>query len=105
MKLGEHSIKRIGSQGQTKSFSIALRLAQYEYLKKMGGKNPLLLLDDIFDKLDSNRVERIMNMVSSPDFGQIFVTDTNREYLDAIVKHCGNDFKLFSVENGIISEL
>ncbi len=105
MKLGEHSIKRIGSQGQTKSFSIALRLAQYEYLKKMGGKKPLLLLDDIFDKLDSNRVERIMNMVSSPDFGQIFVTDTNREYLDAIVKHCGNDFKLFSVENGIISEL
>jgi DNA replication and repair protein RecF len=71
----------------------------------MGGKNPILLLDDIFDKLDSNRVERIMNMVSTPEFGQIFVTDTNREYLDAIVRKSDKDFKLFSVENGEIKEL
>ena len=105
MKLGNHNIKRVGSQGQTKSYAIALRFAQYEYLKKMGKKNPILLLDDIFDKLDSNRVERIMNMVSTPDFGQIFVTDTNREYLDAIVRKSDKDFKLFEVENGGIKEL
>ena len=73
--------------------------------KKMGGKNPILLLDDIFDKLDSNRVERIMNMVSTPDFGQIFVTDTNREYLDAIVRKSDKKFKLFGVENGVIKEI
>lgn len=105
MKLGEYNIKRVGSQGQTKSYAIALRFAQYEYLKKMSGKNPILLLDDIFDKLDSNRVERIMNMVSTTEFGQIFVTDTNREYLDAIVRKSDKDFKLFSVENGEIKEL
>ena len=105
MKLGNHNIKRVGSQGQTKTFAIALRFAQYEYLKKMGGKNPILLLDDIFDKLDSNRVERIMNRVSTPDFGQIFVTDTNREYLDAIVRKSDKKFKLFGVENGVIKEI
>ena len=105
MKLGDYNIKRVGSQGQTKSFAIALRFAQYEYLKNKGGKNPILLLDDIFDKLDSNRVERIMNMVSTPDFGQIFVTDTNREYLDAIVRKSDKDFKLFGVEDGVIKEL
>lgn len=105
MKLGEYNIKQVGSQGQTKSFAIALRFAQYEYLKKMAGKNPILLLDDIFDKLDSYRVERIMNMVSTPDFGQIFVTDTNREYLDAIVRKNDKNFKLFGVENGVITEL
>ncbi len=105
MRLGEYNIKRVGSQGQTKSYAIALRFAQYEYLKKMGGKNPILLLDDIFDKLDANRVERIMNMVSTPDFGQIFITDTNREYLDAIVRKSDKNFKLFEVENGTIREL
>ncbi len=105
MRLGDYNIKRVGSQGQTKSFAIALRFAQYEYLKKMGGKSPILLLDDIFDKLDSNRVERIMNMVSTPEFGQIFITDTNREYLDAIIRKSGKDFKLFEVENGEIREL
>ena len=105
MKLGDYNIKKVGSQGQTKTFAIALRFAQYEYLKKMGGKNPILLLDDIFDKLDSNRVERIMNMVSTPDFGQIFVTDTNREYLDAIVRKSDKKYKLFGVENGAIKEI
>ena len=71
----------------------------------MGCKNPILLLDDIFDKLDSNRVERIMNMVSTPDFGQIFVTYTNRDYLDAIGRKSDKKFKLFGVENGVIKEI
>lgn len=84
--LGDYSMKRLGSQGQIKTYVIALKLAVYEYLKSNRGITPLLLLDDIFDKLDATRVERIMNVVGpGSDFGQIFVTDTNREHLDRIL--------------------
>ena len=78
-------MRRTGSQGQCKTFTIALRLAQYEFLGKATGMRPLLLLDDIFDKLDADRVERIMEIVEDPAFGQIFITDTNRTHLDEIV--------------------
>lgn len=94
-------LRRCGSQGQCKTFTIALRLAQYEFLHTATGIRPILLLDDIFDKLDSHRVGRIMNLVTSgDDFGQIFVTDTNREHLDEIVAMTAGDFRLWSVDNG-----
>lgn len=92
--------RQTASQGQTKTFTIALRLAQYEFLRQATGIAPLLLLDDIFDKLDSHRVERIMQIVASEDFGQIFITDTNRKHLDEILKRSGPDFKMWSVKEG-----
>ena len=93
-------LRRSGSQGQCKTFTIALRLAQYHFLHRATGIKPLLLLDDIFDKLDSSRVERIVSLVTSDDFGQIFITDTNREHLDHIIAHAGSDYRLWIVDRG-----
>ncbi|MGM9779008.1 MAG: DNA replication/repair protein RecF, partial [Prevotella sp.] len=88
--LGAHQMKREGSQGQNKTFAVALKLAQFDFLKRTASRTtPLLLLDDIFDKLDSYRVERIVEIVSSSSFGQIFVTDTNRDHLDKILARSG----------------
>ena len=104
--LGDYSMRRLGSQGQVKSFTIALKLAVFDFIKNRSGITPVLLLDDIFDKLDSERVGRIMNLVSSKDnFGQIFISDTNREHLDETIASLQGDSKLFNVENGEFSEL
>lgn len=100
MTLGGYPMKRIGSQGQCKTYLIALKLAQYDFLAHNGNTTPILLLDDLFDKLDAERVERIMQLVSGDIFGQIFITDTNREYLDRIVKRTTADHRLYSVTNG-----
>lgn len=105
MCLGEYPMKRIGSQGQCKTFLIALKLAQYGFLSRQANTAPILLLDDLFDKLDAERVERIMQLVSSDIFGQIFITDTNREYLDRIVKQTATDHRLFNVKQGTFSLL
>ncbi len=104
MLLGDYPIKREGSQGQNKTYLIALKLAQFDFLRRMGVKVPLLLLDDIFDKLDATRVEQIVKLVSGDKFGQIFITDTNREHLDRILRGVGSDHKVFMVENGGIVE-
>ena len=97
--LGSHQMKREGSQGQNKTFAVALKLAQFDFLKRTASRTtPLLLLDDIFDKLDSVRVERIVEIVSSSGFGQIFVTDTNRDHLDKILARSGGDYKIFEVK-------
>ncbi len=98
-------MRRTGSQGQCKTFTIALRLAQYEFLGKATGMRPLLLLDDIFDKLDADRVERIMEIVEDPAFGQIFITDTNRTHLDEIVNRTAVDFRLWEVTSGNFSPI
>lgn len=98
-------MRRTGSQGQCKTFTIALRLAQYEFLGKATGMRPLLLLDDIFDKLDADRVERIMEIVEDPAFGQIFITDTNRTHLDEIVNLTAVDFRLWEVTSGNFSPI
>lgn len=103
MCLGEYPMKRIGSQGQCKTFLIALKLAQYGFLSRQANTAPILLLDDLFDKLDAERVERIMQLVSGDIFGQIFITDTNREYLDRIVKQTATDHRLFNVKQGTFS--
>lgn len=93
----EHPVKKFGSQGQQKSFLIALRLSQFDWLNKHLGIKPVLLLDDIFDKLDNNRVERLMKMVSNNDFGQVLVTDTDGRRIDAIFSSINKAFKLFEV--------
>lgn len=105
MQLGDFPIKREGSQGQNKTYLIALKLAQFEFLKRTGSHTtPLVLLDDIFDKLDASRVEQIVKLVAGDSFGQIFITDTNREHLDKILKKIEGDYKLFEVEEGQVSE-
>lgn len=93
-------VRRAASQGQCKSYTVALRLAQWTFLERVAGFKPLLLLDDIFDKLDARRVERLMEMVSGDRFGQIFITDTNRGHLDAIMERAGGDHRSWLVENG-----
>lgn len=100
MSLSGMPVRRTASQGQAKTYTIALRFAQYEFLHEAAGVTPLLLLDDIFDKLDSGRVTKIIDMVAGSTFGQIFITDTNRKHLDGILSHCGDSFALWSVENG-----
>ena len=102
--LGNHPMKREGSQGQNKTYVIALKLAQFEFLKRtVSQTTPLLLLDDIFDKLDAQRVEQIVRLVSSDNFGQIFITDTNREHLDQILRNSSLDYKIFHVEDGEVN--
>ena len=99
--LNRHSLRALGSQGQLKTFAVALRLAIFRYLKNQKGVTPLLLLDDIFDKLDATRVENIMKEVSgSDDFGQIFITDTNRKHLDDILSGITGPKTLINVSEG-----
>ncbi len=105
MLLGDFPIKREGSQGQNKTYLVALKLAQFDFLKRTGRTVPLLLLDDIFDKLDASRVEQIVKLVAGDSFGQIFITDTNREHLDQILLKINSDYKMFRVENGTIGEM
>ncbi|RFZ91827.1 DNA replication/repair protein RecF [Mucilaginibacter conchicola] len=96
------AMKKFGSQGQQKSFLIALKLAQYTFLTQNKGFKPLLLLDDIFDKLDENRVTKLMQMVSNNNFGQVFITDTSMERVKAIFDRINVDVKLFKVTEGNI---
>ena len=103
--LDGHLMKREGSQGQNKTYVIALKLAQFDFLKRTASQTtPLLLLDDIFDKLDASRVEQIVKLVSGDSFGQIFITDTNRDHLDQILSNSALDYQIFHVENGVIHE-
>ena len=95
-------MKKFGSQGQQKSFLIALKLAQYTFLTKQKGFKPLLLLDDIFDKLDDKRVTKLMQMVSDNDFGQVFITDTSLNRVQQIFNDMGVAIKLFKVKGGEI---
>lgn len=109
MKLGEWPLKQVGSQGQQRTFILAMKLAQALYLSKVESQKskdrlaqsqrPILLLDDIFDRLDGERVERIVNMVQGEEFGQIFITDTDRQHLTEILKPNENA-KIFHVEGG-----
>ena len=104
MNLDGYPIKREGSQGQNKTYMISLKLAQFDFLKRTGSKTtPLLLLDDIFDKLDAQRVEQIVSLVSGDAFGQIFITDTNREHLDKILEQSQGNYKIFHVRGGEIT--
>lgn len=90
-------IKKFGSQGQQKSFLIALKLAQFEFVKKQSGEKPILLFDDIFDKLDETRVSQIVLMVNNDDFGQLFISDTHPERTETIVKQTHQSYKMFNL--------
>jgi len=105
MTLDEMPLRRTGSQGQCKTFTIALRLAQYDFLHRATSIRPLLLLDDIFDKLDRDRVARIMKLVTADEFGQIFITDTNREHLDDIMSGTGGHYRMWHVVDGAFKPL
>lgn len=106
MLIGDYQMKREGSQGQNKTFVLALKLAQFDFLRRTTScTTPLLLLDDIFDKLDAQRVEAIVQLVSGENFGQIFITDTNREHLDKILSKMNGDYKIFTVDDGNIKVL
>lgn len=102
MLLDGELIRRIGSEGQNKTYLLALKFAQYTLLSETNPERPLLLLDDIFDKLDAERVARIIHLVGGSDFGQIFITDTNREHLDELVGSWGRDYRLFEVVEGAL---
>lgn len=93
-------IKFGGSQGQQKSFLISLKFAQYEIMKELFGRSPILLLDDLFDKLDIDRIQSLLNIVSSNLFSQVFITDSNKVRVEEVLKLNGHDAALFKVENG-----
>jgi DNA replication and repair protein RecF len=95
--INDYSVKKFGSQGQQKSLLIALKLAQFDFLKSQNKNNPILLLDDIFDKLDKNRVKQIINLVSADDFGQIFISDTDEERTIESIKEINNSNKIFKL--------
>jgi DNA replication and repair protein RecF len=93
-------IKKYGSQGQQKSFIIALKLAQFSFTREIKGFQPILLFDDIFDKLDETRVRQLMQMVAEQHFGQVFVTDTHTERIEALFQNIPAECKLFVIEQG-----
>jgi DNA replication and repair protein RecF len=101
----EFPLKKFASQGQQKSFIIALKLAQFDYLKKTTQTIPLLLLDDIFEKLDGQRLNVLMTLIAQENFGQIFITDTHSERLIPAVSAVSNQVKHFSVNYGTIHEI
>jgi DNA replication and repair protein RecF len=102
-KIEGYPIKKLGSQGQKKTYLTALKLAQFEFIRSVNEAMPVLLLDDIFDKLDSNRVEKVVKLVADNTFGQIFITDTNREHLDRLIKDVDADYRIFKIEDGGVS--
>ncbi len=103
--LGDYPIRKLGSQGQMKTYLISLKLAQFDFVKEISGLKPILLLDDIFDKLDQFRVEQIVKVVAGEQFGQIFITDTNREHLDSIIRKMETHFRIFNVDSGKVEIL
>ena len=102
LTIGGYPVKKLGSQGQKKTFLVALKLTQYIWLHRMTGLKPLLLLDDIFDKLDADRVAQIIRTVGEGNFGQIFVTDTNREHIDVLLKTQASNYQIFSMDAGAL---
>ena len=94
-EIEDHPIKKFGSQGQQKSFLIALKFAQFDFIKKQSGTTPMLLLDDIFDKLDERRVSHIVALVEDEHFGQIFISDTHAERSEDVIKQIHQSYKIF----------
>jgi DNA replication and repair protein RecF len=103
-KINGYPVKKFGSQGQQKTFVIAVKLAQFEYMRLVKKFKPVLLFDDIFDKLDHKRVNQIIELVSEDNFGQVFITDTQPERIEAIFERVNIDHKVFHVENGQVLE-
>ncbi len=105
MRIAGHPLKKYGSQGQQKSFLIALKLAQFAIVRDALGEKPILLLDDLFDKLDAGRVERLIRLVDTEHFGQVFISDCNRPRLETILRNGGREYSLFELKNGEVTEI
>lgn len=105
MRLEGYLVKKVGSQGQNKTFVVAMKLAQFDFLCKVINISPILLLDDIFDKLDSLRVEQIIKLVLGDEFGQIFITDTNREHLEEILFNTNGQYNIYKVDQGTVLQI
>lgn len=102
LEMNDYSVKSLGSQGQQKSYLVALKLAKFDYIKRRAGFAPILLLDDIFDKFDAERVEQIIRLVGNHRFGQIFITDTHQSRLQEILSSHKTDYRLFRIaDNGV----
>lgn len=101
--IGEHPVKRFASQGQQKSFLTSLKLAQFDFIKEIKQVKPILLLDDIFDKLDDNRVKKLMELVSHHNFGQIFITDTHPKRIQAIFDDIEVPVKTFTIQTANVT--
>ncbi|MFR9620294.1 MAG: DNA replication and repair protein RecF [Rikenellaceae bacterium] len=102
-EIAGHLLRKFGSQGQQKSFLVALKLAQYQLVSQRRGEHPILLLDDLFDKLDRGRVEQLVALVAGDDFGQIFISDCNQERLQLILDKVDVEYGLYRVSQGVIS--
>jgi len=103
-EIEQYPIKKFGSQGQQKSFLIALKLAQFDFIKSQSNVNPILLLDDIFDKLDEQRVAQIINLVDDENFGQLFISDTHHERTEQAIKNVHQTYQIFNLDKKIIIE-
>ncbi len=103
--IGGYPLRKYGSQGQQKSFLVALKLAQYQLISEALEERPILLLDDLFDKLDRGRVEQLIRLVSGEDFGQIFISDCNQERLSAILDKAEVEYNLFVVDRGVVTNM
>tara|TARA_R110001632_G_scaffold80454_2_gene179898 strand:+ start:13656 stop:14735 length:1080 start_codon:yes stop_codon:yes gene_type:complete len=96
-EIGEYPIKKFGSQGQQKSYLIALKFAQFEFIKQQSDLIPILLLDDIFDKLDEQRVAQIIGLVNNDEFGQIFITDTHSDRTEKVLQQSNKSYQIFKL--------
>jgi len=105
LDMNDYAVKALGSQGQQKSYLVALKLAKFDYIKRKAGFSPILLLDDIFDKFDAARVEQIIKLVGNHRFGQIFITDTHQSRLQDILFSHNVDFKLFKIAGNNVEEV
>ena len=101
-EMGGKSVKKFGSQGQLKSFVVALKLAQYEILRGVKTEPPILLLDDIFDKLDEQRVKNLLQLILNQAFGQVFITDTHEDRIKSIFEASTFDFRIFPIDNAAL---
>ena len=101
-KINTYPLKKYASQGQLKSYILALKLSQYELLRREKNVLPILLLDDIFDKLDNDRVKQLLTLLVHEQFGQVFITDTDNHRIETIIQMFDVDYKKFEIENGIL---
>lgn len=96
-EIGGYPIKKFGSQGQQKSYLIALKLAQFQFIREQSNVVPILLLDDVFDKLDEHRVSQIIELVNKDEFGQIFITDTHADRTEEVIKKSNKAYQMFKL--------
>jgi DNA replication and repair protein RecF len=105
LEMNDYPVKSLGSQGQQKSYLVALKLAKFDYIKRKSGFSPILLLDDLFDKFDAERVEQIIRLVGNHRFGQIFITDTHQDRLHEILSSHNTDYRLFRIGTEGVKEV